>query len=222
MILHKLKEVRAIADKITVVRDGSTICTIYCREKKPTEAEIIRDMIGREMSDIYPKRPSQMFGNVCFEIRDWRVEGIRKERIILDHVNMKVRRGEILMNGQPVDTKDLKPVIESGIGYVSEDRKGNGLVLMQDIKYNTTIEDLPKQRGANVGSLLAKISINKNEEIKVAEEFRRSLTIKTPSVEHAVDNISGGNQQKVQLAKWLFVEPKLLILDSRHGASMSA
>ena len=237
MISHKLKEIMAIADKITVLRDGGTITTMDCHETAPRESEIIRYMVGREMYDIYPKRPNQKIGDICFEIRDWTVEDEHNDRIILNHVNMNVRKGEIvglqglmgagrtelalsifgntpgykihsgevLLNGKKIDTRSPNAVIKAGLAYVSEDRKGNGLVLIQDVKYNVTI--------ANIMGLMAGISINKNEEIKVANEMKEALTIKTPSVEQTVNNLSGGNQQKVQVAKWLYMKPQVLILD---------
>lgn len=237
MISHKLKEITAIADTITVLRDGATICSIDTAEHEVTEAEIIKHMVGREIENIYPKRQKKEIGDVCLEIKNWTVEDPGKHREILHHVNMNVRKGEIVglqglmgagrtelamsifgnptgykitegeifVNGEKKHFKNPKAAIDSGVAYVSEDRKGNGLVLIQDIKYNITI--------ANLESLTEKLSINENEEINVANSYKDSINIKAPSIMQKVGNLSGGNQQKVQLAKWLYVKPQVLILD---------
>lgn len=237
MISHKLKEIIEIADTITVLRDGTAICSMDAGEKAVTEAEIIKHMVGREIDNIYPKRVQRNIGDICLEIKDWTVEDPVKGQEILHHINLKVKKGEIvgiqglmgagrtelamslfgnpagykiisgeiMLEGEAVSFKKPKDAIEKGIAYVTEDRKGNGLVLMQDIKYNITI--------ANLGELQEGISLNENKEINVANEFKNSLNIKAPSIVQKTGNLSGGNQQKVQLAKWLFVKPKVLILD---------
>lgn len=237
MISHKLKEVTAIADTITILRDGATICSLDASKGQIKESEIIRHMVGREIDNIYPKREKKDKGEVMFEIKDWTVEDPKKGREILHHVNMNVRKGEIVglqglmgagrtelalsifgntpgykitggsvsLNGKALNMKSPKTALKDGIAYVSEDRKGNGLILIQDIKYNNTI--------ANLEELTKGLVVDKNKEIKVANEYKESINIKAPSVEQLVGNLSGGNQQKVQLAKWMFVHPKLLILD---------
>lgn len=238
MISHKLREITAIADTITVLRDGSTICSLDAHSHEITEAEIIKHMVGREMDNIYPKRKKREFGDVAFEIKDWTVEDTVKGREILHHVNINVRKGEIVglqglmgagrtelalsifgntagykikegslfLNGKE-QKKFSRPkdAIRAGVAYVTEDRKGNGLILIQDIKYNTTI--------ANLEELTEGLAINENEEVNIANEYKNSINIKAPSIEQKVGNLSGGNQQKVQLAKWMFVKPKVLILD---------
>lgn len=237
MISHKLKEITAIADTITVLRDGSTICSMNTAEHMVTEAEIIKHMVGREIDNIYPKREKKEFGDVCLEIKDWTVFDSIKQREILHQVNMKVHKGEIvglqglmgagrtelalsifgntpgykitsgeiLLNGESQYFKNPKAAIKAGVAYVTEDRKGNGLVLIQNIKYNTSL--------ANLEELTEGLAINENEEINIANEYKKSINIKAPSIMQKVGNLSGGNQQKVQLAKWLFVKPQVLILD---------
>lgn len=237
MISHKLREITAIADTITVLRDGSTICSLDAHEHEITEAEIIKYMVGREMNNIYPKREKHEFGDVALELKDWTVEDPVKGKEILHKVNLNVRKGEIvglqglmgagrtelamsifgnptgykitggqlLMDGKEQRFKHPKEAIKNGLAYVTEDRKGNGLILIQDIRFNTTL--------ANLEALTQGLAINKNEEINVANSYKDSINIKAPSIEQKVGNLSGGNQQKVQLAKWMFVKPNVLILD---------
>ena len=237
MISHKLKEVSAIADTITVLRDGQTICSLDATGGPIEERTIIKHMVGREIDNIYPKREHVNIGDVCFEVKGWTVEDTAKGRMILKDINLNVRKGEIVglpglmgagrtefalsvfgnsprykihsgtveLEGKEVSLNDPRSAIDAGIAYVSEDRKGNGLVLIQDITYNISL--------ANLDKLTKLLSINENQEILDAKQFKDSIGIKAPSVEQKVRNLSGGNQQKVQLAKWMYVEPKLLILD---------
>lgn len=237
MISHKLREITAIADTITVLRDGSTICSLDATERRIEEAEIIKHMVGREMDNIYPKREKREFGDIALELKDWSVFDPIKNREILHKVNVNVRKGEIVgiqglmgagrtelamsifgnptgykltggelyFDGKEVHFRNPKEAIKKGLAYVTEDRKGNGLILMQDIRYNTTI--------ANLEALVQGLAINENEEIKVANSYKDSINIKAPSIEQKVGNLSGGNQQKVQIAKWMFAQPKVLILD---------
>ena len=237
MISHKLREIAAIADTITVLRDGSTICSLDVTEREIQEEEIIKHMVGREINNIYPKREKKNVGEVCLEIKNWTVDDPRSGREILHDVNIRVRKGEIvgiqglmgagrtelamsifgnptgyklksgqiLVNGEAKSFKNPRAAIQAGIAYVSEDRKGNGLVLIQDIKYNISL--------SNLSELTEKLSINENEEINVANDYKSSINIKAPSIAQKVVNLSGGNQQKVQIAKWLFAKPQVLILD---------
>lgn len=238
MISHKLKEITAIADTVTVLRDGSTICSLDAKTDDISESNIIQNMVGRKMDNIYPKREKINPGEVVFELKDWTIEDPSKGgREILHKVNMKVRKGEIVglqglmgagrtelamslfgntkgykhrggqffMNGKEVRYKTPAQAIKDGLAYVSEDRKGNGLVLLQDIKYNISI--------ANLKALTKGLTVDANKEIVVANQYKDSINIKAPSVEQKVGNLSGGNQQKVQLAKWMFAGPNVLILD---------
>ena len=237
MISHRLKEVVNIADTITVLRDGATICSMEATGGKVAEGEIIKYMVGREIDNVYPKREHIEPGEVALELRNWTVFDPKQDRIILDHVNIQLRKGEVVglsglmgagrtelalsvfgntpkykllegeiyVEGKKVDFKTPRDATKAGLAYVSEDRKHNGLILIQDIKFNVTIANLEKLLEGNV--------VNENEEIIQVNDYKKSLNIKAPSIKQLVGNLSGGNQQKVQIAKWLFAEPKVLILD---------
>ncbi len=236
MISHKLKEVISIADTITVLRDGKTITSLNAAERAVTETELIKFMVGREIENIYPKREAKASDEICFALQNWSAFDPVKGRQILSGINMHVKKGEIVgiaglmgagrtelalsvfgnttgyqtsgelyVSGQKISLKSPADAIESGIAYVTEDRKLNGLILIQDIKSNITL--------ANLKSLAKYSVINQNEEVHAANKLFRELGIKAPSIEQTVGNLSGGNQQKVSVAKWMFAEPKILILD---------
>ena len=240
IISHKLNEIAYVADKITVVRDGSTIETIDNSNHDIDEDRIIRGMVGRELSDRYPARnegTSKNFGDIGMEVKNWNVyHPIYSEKKVVDNVSFNVRRGEIVgfsglqgagrtelamsifgrsygtnisgelkINGKAVTIKNVREAIEAGLAYVTEDRKGNGLVLADSIAKNTTMARLEKVCKNGI--------IDVDKENSVAEEYKEKLKTKTPSVQQAVGNLSGGNQQKVLLAKWMFADPEVLILD---------
>jgi putative multiple sugar transport system ATP-binding protein len=236
LISHKLKEVISIADTVTVLRDGKTICTLDARKGKVTEAVLIKNMVGREIDNIYPKRKHNKFKQVMLEVRTWGAYSPALGRAVLTGVNFKVKKGEIVgfaglmgsgrtelalsIFGNPegyqisgdlfVKGKKRKfdhphDAIAAGVAYVTEDRKGDGLILIQDVKQNITLANLKEISTRNI--------VNNNVEVNVANKYTSSLNIRTPSVEQKVINLSGGNQQKVSVAKWLFVKPDVLILD---------
>lgn len=238
MITHKLKEIVSIADTITVLRDGMITGSMNAETDTITEQQIIKHMVGREISNIYPKREQSCIGDeAALEIKNWTVFDPVKNREILHNIcinvkkgeivglaglmgagrtelsmsvfgnalGYKIRTGEILFQGVPKRLRHPKDAIKAGLAYVTEDRKGNGLVLMQDVRYNMTL--------ANLHALTEGMVINQNEEIRVANEFVRSVNVKTPSIEQTVNHLSGGNQQKISLAKWMFTKPNILILD---------
>lgn len=236
MISHKIKEVIAIADTVTILRDGQTICSLSAANGEVSESIIIKHMVGREIDNIFPKRDMKDFGDIVLEVKDWHAYNPELGRNILNGLDFNVRKGEIVgiaglmgagrtelahsifgnpeeyrikgdlfVMGQKKNFKNPNDAIKAGIAYVTEDRKGNGLILIDDIKQNITI--------ANLKSLTKQGIVNNNEEVKAANYYKSSLNIKAPSVEQKVGNLSGGNQQKVSLGKWLFVNPKVLILD---------
>ena len=239
IISHKLNEVAYVADTITVVRDGATIETIDNRGDEPvSEERIIKGMVGREMTNRFPKRENVTIGDVQLEVDHWTVHHpLYPERKVVDDVSMYVRKGEVVgiyglmgagrtelamsifgqtygtnitgelkIDGKPVKIKKgADDAIKHKIAYVTEDRKGNGLVLSQSIKVNTSL--------AHLDAISNHMVIDGDKEYAVAEEYRNKLKTKTPSVEQLVGNLSGGNQQKVLLAKWMFAEPDIMLLD---------
>ena len=237
MISHRLKEVVGIADTITVLRDGTTIASMDATERTVSEREIIRYMVGRDIENIYPERTHNISGEPALEVKNWTVFDPASDRTILDDINIHVNKGEIVgiaglmgagrtefalsifgnspgyrivsgsmdIEGEPKTFKNPKDAMKAGLAYVTEDKKRNGLILIQDVKFNTTL--------ANLEALLNGITINENEEIIRVGEYKDALNIRATSIAQTVMNLSGGNQQKVSLAKWLFAEPKVLILD---------
>ena len=237
IISHKLNEVSYVADHITVIRDGATIETLDKKTDDVSEARIIKGMVGRELSDRFPKRHDVEIGDVCLEVKNWSVyHPLYTERKVVDNVSFNVRKGEVVgisglmgagrtelamsifgksygtnisgtlkINGKTVKLHNARAAIDEGLAYVTEDRKGNGLILSKSIKENTTLAKLSKISKNGV--------IDGDKEVILAEEYKERLNTKTPSIEQFVGNLSGGNQQKVLLAKWMFAEPNVLILD---------
>lgn len=236
LISHKLNEVKQVADSITVLRDGQSIKTRNCSSEAISEDQIVSDMVGRKMQQRFPSR-NYSVKNPLFEVIDWSVyHPEHSQRKVVSNVNLHVREGEIVgiaglmgagrtelamsifgqsygqgisgqvkLRGEVVDVSSVPKAINHGIAYVTEDRKNLGLILNEDIVINTTLANL---EGVSHRSL-----ISEPEEYRVAERYRQALRLKTDSVKQKTVNLSGGNQQKVVLSKWLFTEPELLILD---------
>jgi putative multiple sugar transport system ATP-binding protein len=236
LISHKLSEVNKVADSITILRDGATIETLDCHKDRITEDRIIRGMVGRDLTHRFPPRDSKI-GEVIFEVRDWNAyHPIHEDRKTSTNVNITVRRGEVvglsglmgagrtelamsifghsygtrisgkvLKNGKEIDVSTIDKAITNGIAYATEDRKVFGLVLIQEIKDNITLSNLEAVSDNGV--------INEPREMTVTSDYRTKLNIKCSSIRQLAVNLSGGNQQKVVLSKWLFANPDILILD---------
>ena len=236
LISHKLNEVEQIADRITILRDGRTIETLVVDEGSVDQDRIIRGMVGRDLEHRFPDHEPQI-GEMLFELRDWTVMHPEDHnRTVIDNAHLTVRRGEIvgiaglmgagrtelarsvfgrsygsavqgrlLLDGEERQLKSVHAAIEAGIAYVTEDRKSLGLNLLDDVK--TSIS------AARLSKLVKGITVDVGQEALVAEGYRKSMNIKTPTVEAGVAKLSGGNQQKVVLSKWMFADPQLLILD---------
>ena len=237
IISHKINEVSYVADDITVLRDGKTIETLTKGVDDFSEDRIIRGMVGRELEDRFPKRSGVKIGDVALEVKHWNVfHPIYTEKKVINDVSFYVRKGEVVgfsglmgagrtelamsifgrsygteisgtveIHGKEVKLHSPRQAIDAGLAYVTEDRKGNGLILSNPIFINTTLANLKGVTKSGV--------IDKDKELSVAEEYRVKLRTKTPTVRQNVGNLSGGNQQKVLLAKWMYADADVLILD---------
>ncbi|WP_280170668.1 sugar ABC transporter ATP-binding protein GguA [Agrobacterium pusense] len=236
IITHKLNEVRKVADQITVLRDGMTVKTLDCHKEEISEDVIIRNMVGRDLEDRYPPRDVPI-GETILEVKNWNAyHQQHRDRQVLHDINVTVRKGEVvgiaglmgagrtefamsvfgksyghkitgevLINGKPVDVSTVRKAIDAGLAYVTEDRKHLGLVLNDNILHNTTLANLAGVSNASI--------IDDIKEMKVASDFRTRLRIRSSGIFQETVNLSGGNQQKVVLSKWLFSDPDVLILD---------
>ena len=236
IISHKLNEIEYVSDAVTVIRDGKSIETMDKGEI--SEDRVIKAMVGRELTNRYPVREGVTIGDTIFEVKDWNVfhpdDGNRQ---MLKNININVKSGEVVglaglmgagrtefamslfgqsygqkisgtvkINGQEVQLKTVHDAIDNKLAYVSEDRKTYGLILINDIKENMAMAARPKffsKHGV----------INGNDEIVAAEEYKKRINVKANSIEQVVGSLSGGNQQKVVLAKWMLTQPDVLILD---------
>ena len=239
IISHKLNEISYVADKVTVLRDGATIETLDNNRGEVSEDRIIKGMVGRDLTDRFPKREKKNIGDVSMEVKDWTVyHPLYAERKVVNNVSLKVHKGEVVgisglmgagrtelamsvfgksygtaisgelsINGNKVELKNVHDAIKNKLAYVTEDRKGNGLILSNPIRVNTTLANLEAVSSGPTGV------IDQDQEYQVAVEYKDKLNTKCPTVEQNVGNLSGGNQQKVLLAKWMFANPDILILD---------
>lgn len=238
IISHKLNEIEYVSDAITIIRDGYTIETLEKGKDEFSEDRVIKGMVGRELTNRYPVREEVNIGDVIFEVKNWNVyHPDDVQRQMIKDVNLHVRAGEVVglaglmgagrtelamsifgrsygqkisgtifINGKEVTLKSVKDAIDNKLAYVSEDRKNYGLVLIDDIKRNMTMAAL-----RNFFS--KKGVVNSNDEIIAAEEYKKKINVKTNSINQTVSSLSGGNQQKVVLAKWMLTQPDILILD---------
>ena len=237
IISHKLNELSYCADNLTVIRDGTSIETLPNANHDIDEDRIIRGMVGRDLSDRYPPRAHKISSEIGLEVKNWNVSHpIYTEKKVVDGVSFCVHKGEIVgffglqgagrtelamslfgrsygsgisgeirIGGKQVSFPTVRAAIEAGVAYVTEDRKGNGLILDKSIAENTTMARLEKVCKNGI--------IDTDKENAVAEDYRKKLKTKSSSVRQAVGNLSGGNQQKVLLAKWMFADPEVLIVD---------
>jgi putative multiple sugar transport system ATP-binding protein len=234
IISHKLNEISRIADRVTVIRDGRTIETMDTKDI--TEDRIITSMVGRSLEDRYPSREPKI-GETILEVKNWNVfHPQHRDRQVIKDVSISLRKGEVVgiaglmgsgrtefamslfgksygqkisgevfLNGKKIDTSTVDKAIRAGIAYGTEDRKTYGLNLIDHIKHNVTIANL---RGVSSGGVIDDLS-----ELDVANDYRKKTNIRSSSVYQTVGNLSGGNQQKVVLSKWLYANPDVLILD---------
>ncbi|MDS9466717.1 sugar ABC transporter ATP-binding protein [Paracoccus sp. MBLB3053] len=233
MISHKLNEISEVCDSITVLRDGSTVAH---HQGMVPESQIIKDMVGRSMNDRYPPRDPKI-GETIMEVRDWTVADPGHDgRMMVDNASFDLKRGEVLgiaglmgagrtelamsmfgrsvgdfrkgsvkIHGKDVDVSTVSKAIKAGLAYVTEDRKSLGLVLDDSIRRNIPL--------ANLAGVSRRGVIDRHKEGQIAQDYRKAINIRAPSIDQATVNLSGGNQQKVVLSKWLFSEPEILILD---------
>lgn len=236
IISHKLNEVMAVSNSVTIIRDGQTIETLDVEKDNVDEDKIIQGMVGRSLENRYPERHPKM-GDVHFEVENWSVyHPTLSDRKVINNANFNVRKGEIVgiaglvgsgrtelamsifgetygrnisgtlkKNDKIIENTTVKKAIENGLAYVTEDRKDNGLVLIDDIKNNISLASLEK--------ISKNFIIDNDKEIANAVKYKEMLRIKTQDVYEITRNLSGGNQQKVVLAKWLSSKPDILFLD---------
>jgi putative multiple sugar transport system ATP-binding protein len=236
LISHKLNEVSRVADRITVLRDGRTVDTLDCEAGAVEEDRIIRKMVDRDLENRFPKREPNI-GEPVFKVENWSVfHPLHADRQVIKNVDFHVRRGEVvgiaglmgagrtefamslfgrswgrritgraMLHGREVDLSTVSRAIDAGLAYVTEDRKQLGLLLADDVRKNITL--------ANLDGVAARRVIDDIKELRVASDYRNRMRIRCSDVYQTSVNLSGGNQQKVVLSKWLFTDPEILILD---------
>lgn len=236
IISHKLNEVIEVSDHVTIIRDGQTVETISKNKNEITENRIIKGMVGRSLENRYPEHISKI-GNDYLEVKNWSVyHPLRANVKVVDNVNFYVKKGEIIgfaglmgagrtelaksifgksyglnisgeiiKDGIEINIKNTKDAIKNGFAYVTEDRKGDGLILIDDIMHNISIASLENISKNSV--------IDKNKEMQQAKDYQKKLNIKSNNIFQNVESLSGGNQQKVILSRWIATEPDVLFLD---------
>ena len=236
LISHKLNEVEQVADQITVIRDGQVIETLVRGADSFKEDQIIKSMVGREITDRWPERDT-VIGEEIFRVEDWTVHHpIQEGKIVINKASFNIKAGEVVgfaglmgagrtelamslfgksygrnhsgkiyKDGKEVALDSVIQSIEQGVVYLTEDRKNYGLVLINDIKTNICLP--------NLGRISSRGVLNLNEEIVQADDFRKKLAVRCSGLNQNVENLSGGNQQKVVLSKWLMSQPDVLLLD---------
>jgi putative multiple sugar transport system ATP-binding protein len=236
IISHKLNEISRVADGVTVIRDGTTVDVIDCRESALSENRVVQAMVGRELADRYPRREPNL-GEKHFEVENWSVEHPERPGVdFIRDVSFYARKGEVVgiaglmgsgrtefamsifggsfgrnirgtvrLNGKALRVRNVREAIDHGIAYATEDRKGAGLLLADGIGRNVSL--------ASLKSLARRWVINETQELEVGDDYKKTLRIRSPDLRQPVERLSGGNQQKVVLAKWLFSNPEVLILD---------
>ena len=236
LISHKLSEVARVADRITVLRDGRTVDSLDCRREQVEEERIIRSMVDRDLAHRFPER-SPRIGDAILDVQGWSVQHpVHTERQVIKTVDFSVRRGEVVgiaglmgagrtefamslfgrswgynvrgrveLEGKAVELTSVAAAIDAGLAYVTEDRKQLGLILSNDVRKNVTL--------ASLGQVASRGVIDDIAELKAASDYRSRMRIRCSDVYQEIGQLSGGNQQKVVLSKWLMTNPKVLILD---------
>lgn len=224
-ISHRLEEILKLADRITVLRDGEYIKTVDANGV--TQDELVEMMVGRSIDNIYPKETvpigkvlfsvkglcsEGVFQNISFDIKAGEILGVsglvgagRSEIMNAIFGIDRLDKGEIILEGKTLHIHSPKDAINNKLAMVSEDRKEYGLVLCRSIRENVSLPNLDRHHRG--------LFVNRKKEHEEVHEYETSLGIKCPSMEVAAGSLSGGNQQKVVLAKWLLSQPKVLILD---------
>jgi putative multiple sugar transport system ATP-binding protein len=236
LISHKLEEIARVSDSITIIRDGQVIETLDNETRQIDQDRIIKSMVGREIVDRFPKRESAV-GEVALAVENWTVYDTQiEDRVVINDVSLNVRRGEvvglaglmgagrtelamslfgrsfgkrhsgrILKDGVEIQLHSVSESIGHGLAYLTEDRKNFGLVIIEDIKSNISLASLEKVSKGQV--------INKGLENQAVTDMQKQMRIRCTGIDQVVESLSGGNQQKVVLSKWIMASPDILILD---------
>ena len=236
LISHKLNEVARVADRITVLRDGRTVDSLDCRTEQVDEDRIIRSMVNRDLAHRFPER-NVAIGDPVMTVENWSVyHPLHTARQVIKNVDFRVRRGEVVgiaglmgagrtefamslfgrawgynisgrisLDGREANLSSVPAAIHAGLAYVTEDRKQLGLILADDVRKNVTLASLRQVSDRGV--------IDDVVELKAASDYRNRMRIRCSDVYQEAGQLSGGNQQKVVLSKWLMTDPQVLLLD---------